>query len=53
MLYAILATLILYGIFLYNNLIKLKNNVENAFSDIDVVLKNRFNLIENLVNTIK
>lgn len=31
----------------------LKNNRENAFADIDVQLKLRFDLIENLVNTVK
>jgi len=37
----------------YNKLVRLKNNVENAFADIDVQLKNRFDLVENLVSTVK
>jgi len=38
---------------LYNKLIKLRTQVENAFSDVDVHLKSRFNLVENLVQTVK
>lgn len=37
----------------YNNLVKLKNKVKNAWSQIDVVLKRRFDLIPNLVETVK
>lgn len=37
----------------YNGIIALKNNRENAFADIDVQLKLRFDLVENLVNTVK
>ena len=37
----------------YNSLVKSKNNVEKAFADIDVVLKKRYDLIPNLVNTVK
>ena len=40
-------------IVLYNRLVTLKNNRENAFADIDVQLKLRFDLVENLVNTVK
>lgn len=38
---------------LYNNLVKLRNNRENAFSNIDVQLKQRYDLIPNLVSTVK
>lgn len=38
---------------MYNRLVTLKNNRENAFADIDVQLKLRFDLVENLVNTVK
>jgi LemA protein len=38
---------------LYNGLIKLKNRVDEAWSDIDVQLKRRHDLIPNLVNTVK
>ncbi len=37
----------------YNGLITLKNRVEEAASDIDVQLKRRYELIPNLVNTVK
>jgi LemA protein len=37
----------------YNTLVKLTNAVKNAFADIDVQLKARFDLIDNLVNTVK
>jgi len=37
----------------YNRLILLKNRVKEAWSDIDVQLKRRYNLIPNLVNTVK
>jgi len=40
-------------IVIYNSLIALKNNREQAFSDIDVQLKLRYDLVPNLVNTIK
>lgn len=42
-----------YGIVIYNGLIKLKNRVDEAWSDIDVQLKRRYDLIPNLVNTVK
>mgnify|MGYP002398021946 CR=1 FL=1 len=51
---AIIAGIILiYGIFLYNNLVRHKNKVNSSFADIDVQLKNRADLVENLVNTVK
>lgn len=37
----------------YNSLVRLRNNRENAFADIDVQLKYRFDLVPNLVNTVK
>lgn len=37
----------------YNNLVRLRNNRENAFANIDVQLKQRYDLIPNLVNTVK
>jgi LemA protein len=43
----------LFVVLLYNNLVKLKNNIHNAFADIDVQMKLRFDLVENLVNTVK
>ncbi len=38
---------------MYNGLIKLKNRVKEAWSDIDVQLKRRYDLIPNLVETVK
>ncbi len=49
----ILVLAIVLVIFLYNNLIRLRNFVNNAFSSTDVILKKRYDLIPNLVNTVK
>ena len=45
--------LIAYIIAAYNGLIRRRNQVENAWSQIDVQLKRRLNLIPNLVETVK
>ena len=37
----------------YNGLIKLKNQAEEAWSDIDVQMKRRYDLIPNLIETVK
>lgn len=51
---AILAIAVLiFGIGIYNSLIGKKNQVVNAFSAIDVMLKKRFDLIPNLVEVVK
>lgn len=49
----VVALLLIYLVTLYNGLVALKNNRENAFADIDVQLLNRFDLVENLVSTVK
>ncbi len=49
----ILIVVILIVIGLYNSLINRKNQVENAFGSIDAMLKKRFDLIPNLVETVK
>jgi LemA protein len=49
----ILAVVILAIVLMYNGLIRLKNRVDEAWSDIDVQLKRRHDLIPNLVNTVK
>jgi len=49
----IIGLFFLVGIFFYNGLIGKKNQVTNAFSAIDVMLKKRFDLIPNLVETVK
>ena len=50
---AVIVLLILYVISTYNRFIKLKNLVEEAFATMDVYLKKRWDLIPNLVNTVK
>jgi LemA protein len=45
--------LIFYLIILYNRLVALRQNRGNAFSDIDVQLKQRLDLVPNLVETVK
>lgn len=50
---AVLIILIFYGIYLYNNLIRKKNETDNAFGSIDAMLKKRYDLIPNLIETVK
>lgn len=50
---AILALVILWVIFTYNRFVALGNRTEEAWSDIDVQLKRRYDLIPNLVETVK
>jgi len=45
--------LVMYGVGIYNRLVTLKNRFENAFSQIEVQLKRRYDLIPNLVETVK
>ena len=47
------AGLILFGISLYNGLVNKRNRVQNAFSQIDVQLTRRYDLIPNLVESVK
>ena len=49
----VLAVTVFAVIGLYNSLIKLKNRVDEAWSDIDVQLKRRYDLIPNLLETVK
>jgi LemA protein len=51
--FIILGIILLVGIGLYNSLIGKKNQVANAFSGIDAMLKKRFDLLPNLVETVK
>lgn len=50
---AIVFVVLLYIIGMYNGLITLRNRVKEAWSDIDVQLKRRYDLIPNLVETVK
>jgi LemA protein len=49
----VVAIVILWVIMVYNGLIRGKNRVDEAYSDIDVQLKRRYDLIPNLVETVK
>jgi len=50
---AVIAALVLWVAGAYNGLVKLRNQVKNAWSQIDVQLKRRHDLIPNLVETVK
>jgi len=50
---AVIAILAIILIAMYNGLIRLKNRVAEAFSDMDVQMKRRYDLIPNLVETVK
>lgn len=50
---AIIAIIALWGIGIYNNLVLLRNQVKNAWSQIDVQLQRRYDLIPNLIETVK
>ena len=49
----VVVVLVIMLISMYNALVKLRNNRENAFANIDVQLKQRFDLVPQLVNTVK
>lgn len=49
----ILGAILLIAIFLYNSIVSKKNQIDNAYSAIDVMLKKRFDLIPNLVEVVK
>jgi LemA protein len=49
----IVAALVFYVISLYNRMVRLKFRVKQAWSDVDVQLKRRYDLIPNLVETVK
>lgn len=49
----VVVLLVIWGVSLYNNLVKLRNNRENAFANIDVQLKQRHDLVPQLVSTVK
>lgn len=53
MILVIVLLLVIWAVSIYNNLVKLRNNRENAFANIDVQLKQRYDLIPQLVSTVK
>ncbi len=50
---AIVVLVIVWAIFSYNRLVTMVNRAKEAWADIDVQLKRRYDLIPNLVNTVK
>jgi LemA protein len=49
----IVAVVVIWGIMIYNGLVALRNRYKNAYSQIDVQLKRRYDLIPNLVESVK
>ncbi len=49
----IIVAIVLFGIWMYNSLVRLNVRVKEAWSDITVQLKRRYDLIPNLVETVK
>ena len=50
---AVVVVLMVVSVVIYNGLVRRRNQVENAWSQIDVQLKRRYDLIPNLVETVK
>lgn len=50
---AAVAIVVLFLVFTYNSLVTLRNRIDNAWSQIDVQLKLRYDLVPNLVETVK
>lgn len=50
---AILILILLYGVAIYNKLVRLRNQSEESAAQIDANLKKRFDLVPNLVETVK
>jgi LemA protein len=49
----VLALIVLWAIFAYNGFVRLVNQAKEAWADIEVQLKRRYDLIPNIVNTVK
>jgi LemA protein len=47
------ALLVIGGIVIYNRLVRLRNRVDNSWAQVDVQLKRRYDLVPNLVETVK
>lgn len=50
---AVVAVLVLWAILAYNSLVRMRQRAKEAWADIDVQLKRRYDLIPNLVETVK
>jgi len=50
---AVLALLLVWAVAIYNRLVSLRNRFQNAFAQIEVQLKRRYDLIPNLVESVK
>ncbi len=51
--FIVLGVLVLWAIYAYNSFVRLINRAKEAWADIEVQLKRRYDLIPNLVNTVK
>lgn len=51
--FIVVVVIVLWAIAVFNGLIRLKNKTDEAWSDIDVQLKRRYDLIPNLIETVK
>jgi len=49
----LVALVLVYGVLLFNRLVSLRNRADNGWSQIDVQLRRRYDLIPNLVETVK
>src|SRR6187200_1253975 len=49
----VIVIIVLWMVSLYNNLVRLRNRRQNAFADIDVQLRQRHDLVPQLVDTVK
>ena len=49
----VVVLVLLYGVITYNRLVTLRNRIENAWAQVDVQLQRRYDLIPNLVETVK
>ena len=51
--YIVLGIIVLWAVFVYNGFVSLINRAQEAWADIEVQLKRRYDLIPNLVNSVK
>ena len=50
---AVLALLLLFLVYMYNKLVRLRNRTQNAWAQVDVQLRRRYDLIPNLIESVK